>query len=136
MRIGELARHSGLAPKTLRFYEDSGLLPEPARTSSGYRDYGPESVDRLRFIRNAQAAGLPLREVREILGLHDQGIAPCAQVIQLLTERLDHVRNKVTELRSLEVTLAGLLDNALHGDPSQTAEVCWIIESGNSAEEA
>ncbi|TWS24147.1 heavy metal-responsive transcriptional regulator [Tsukamurella sputi] len=128
MKIGELARQSGIATKTLRFYEHSGLLPEPARTTSGYRDYEPESIERLHFIRSAQAAGLTLREVREILNLHDQGLTPCDQVVRLLTERLAHVHNTLQELRSLEGTLTSLLDRAQRGGPAQDAGVCWILE--------
>ena len=65
MQIGELAKLSNTSAKTIRFYEDSGLLPPPARTESGYRDYGPEFVDRLRFIHRGQAAGLTLQKVRQ-----------------------------------------------------------------------
>lgn len=62
MKIGELAKLTNTSTKTIRFYEDSGLLSPPARTASGYRDYGPEIVDRLRFIRRGQAAGLTLQK--------------------------------------------------------------------------
>ncbi|GGN89295.1 hypothetical protein GCM10011579_084000 [Streptomyces albiflavescens] len=58
MRTGELAAASGLTAKTIRFYEQAGLLPEPPRTSGGYRDYPPQATQRLAFIREAQAAGL------------------------------------------------------------------------------
>ncbi len=64
MQIGELAKLTNTSTKTIRFYEDSGLLPAPARSASGYRDYGPEIVDRLWFIRRGQAAGLTLQKVR------------------------------------------------------------------------
>ena len=57
MLIGELAKRTGTTAKTLRFYEDEGLLPEPTRTSGGYRDYPAESADRVEFIRGAQQAG-------------------------------------------------------------------------------
>lgn len=71
VKIGELAARSGVAPKTLRFYEDSGVIPVPVRKSNGYRDYGPESLARLRFVRSAQSAGLTLREIRDILTTHE-----------------------------------------------------------------
>ena len=60
MRIGEVAQASGTTAKTLRYYEDVGLLPDPDRSPAGYRDYGPEVLDRLHFIRRGQAAGLTL----------------------------------------------------------------------------
>ena len=73
MKIGELARCGGTTTKTIRFYEQAGVLPAPARTPSGYREYEPEFVDRLEFIRRAQAAGLSLQEVRQVLAIADRG---------------------------------------------------------------
>jgi len=64
MLIGELAAKTGMTAKALRFYEQAGVLPEPARTPAGYRDYDPAALDRLAFVRAAQAAGLTLAEVR------------------------------------------------------------------------
>lgn len=104
MKISEVAALTNTSTKTLRFYENSGLLPPPARTASGYRNYGPEIVDRLRFIHRGQAAGLALQEVRQILAIHDRGEAPCAHVRQLLSTRIDEVRPaaKRLPLRSLK----------------------------------
>lgn len=73
MRIGELADTVGVNTKTVRYYESIGLMPEPDRTSSGYRDYGPDALERLQFIREAQASGLTLAEVQSILELEDAG---------------------------------------------------------------
>jgi MerR family copper efflux transcriptional regulator len=75
MRIGELARQSGVPATALRYYEQLGLLPDPDRTESGYRAYGEEAVDRLAFIRAAQAVGLTLAEMRQVLGVRDAGEA-------------------------------------------------------------
>ncbi len=87
MRIGELARQSGVPATALRYYEQLGLLPEPGRTESGYRVYGEEAVDRLAFIRAAQAVGLTLAEVRQVLGVRDAGEAPCRVVTDLIDHR-------------------------------------------------
>jgi len=131
MKIGELAAASGATPKTIRFYEQAGLMPEPARKPSGYRDYGPEFVDRLHFIRRAQAAGLSLREVRQVLAIYDRGDAPCGHVRHVLGERLDHVRAQIAELVTLETHLETLLDHAQQGEPTDhdNAAVCWILET-------
>jgi len=131
MQIGELAKLSNTSTKTIRFYEDSGLLPPPARSASGYRDYGPETVDRLRFIHRGQAAGLTLQKVRQILAIHDRGEAPCGHVRQLLNTRLDQVRAQIAELVALEVHLQGLLDRASRRGPTEhdQSTVCWILES-------
>ncbi|UUV35896.1 heavy metal-responsive transcriptional regulator [Amycolatopsis roodepoortensis] len=131
MKIGELAAASGTTSKTIRFYEQAGLMPEPDRRPSGYRDYGPEFIDRLHFIRRAQAAGLALREVRQILTIHDQGDAPCGHVRQVLRDRLDQVRAQIAELVTLESHLGTLLAHAEQGEPTEHdgSGVCWILES-------
>jgi DNA-binding transcriptional MerR regulator len=130
MQIGELAKLTNTSTKTIRFYEDSGLLPPPARSASGYRDYGPEIVDRLRFIHRGQAAGLTLQKVRQILAIHDRGEAPCGHVRQLLNTRLDQVRAQIAELVALEGHLQSLLDRASRGEPTEhdQSTVCWILE--------
>ena len=131
MKIGELAAHSGTTPKTIRFYEQSGLVPEPTRRPSGYRDYGPEFIDRLQFIRRAQAAGLSLRDVRQVLAISDRGEAPCGHVRGVLSERLDDVRAQIAELITLETHLEALLADAQHGGPTEhdNSTVCWILET-------
>jgi DNA-binding transcriptional MerR regulator len=135
MKIGELAKLSDTSTKTIRFYEDSGLLPAPARSASGYRDYGSEVVDRLRFIHRGQAAGLTLQKVRQILAIHDRGEVPCGHVRQVLSSRLDQVRAQIAELVALEGHLQSLLDRASHGAPTEHDEstVCWILESDQDA---
>jgi DNA-binding transcriptional MerR regulator len=105
VRIGELAAATGVATKTLRFYEDQGLLPEPERTPAGYRDYPPEIADRVAFIRHAQAAGLTLRQIREILGVRDGGHAPCRDVADLVAQRLADVEERLRELHDTRAQL-------------------------------
>ncbi|WP_327432891.1 heavy metal-responsive transcriptional regulator [Streptomyces sp. NBC_01236] len=131
MKIGEVAELTGTSTKTIRFYEDSGLVPPPARTPSGHRVYGPETADRLRFIRRCQAAGMFLQEVRQILTLHDRGESPCGHVGRLLSERLENVRAQIAELVTLETHLETLLSRAAQGQPTDhdNASVCWILET-------
>jgi DNA-binding transcriptional MerR regulator len=80
MRIGEIVDRAGVPAKTIRFWEAERLLADPARTPSGYRDYGSGVVERLTFIRQAQAAGLTLDQIRQILDIADSGDAPCLHV--------------------------------------------------------
>jgi DNA-binding transcriptional MerR regulator len=131
MKIGELAKLTNTSAKTIRFYEDSGLLPPPARSASGYRDYGPDIVDRLRFIHRGQAAGLTLQKVRQILAIRDRGEEPCGHVRQVLNTRLDQVRAQIAELLALEGHLQTLLDRPSHRAPTEHdhSTVCWILES-------
>ncbi len=130
MRIGEIAQRSGTSAKTIRFYEQAGLLPAPARTPAGYRDYSPDVADRLEFIRRGQAAGLTLEEIRQVLAIHDRGDVVCAHVRSVLHSRLDQVRGQLAELVTLEGHLQALLQRAeqeLSTEHDQSA-VCWILE--------
>jgi DNA-binding transcriptional MerR regulator len=131
MKIGELAARSGTTAKTVRFYEQAGLLPDPERTPNGYRDYSPQTIERLSFIRRGQAAGLSLREVRQILAIYDRGDAPCSHVREILSERLNRVRAHIAELVTLEGHLDSLLTHARDGEPTahDQAGVCWILDT-------
>lgn len=131
MRIGTLAKLTDTNTKTIRFYEQSGLLAPPERTPSGYREYEPDIVDRLRFIQRGQAAGLSLAQIRQILAIHDRGEPPCGHVRHVLRTRLDQVRAQLAELIALEGHLQTLLDHAAQGEPSAHDEtaVCWILEN-------
>lgn len=95
MRIGELADQSGVTAKTIRFWESTGLLADPTRTPSGYRDYDPAVVDRLRFIRHAQTAGLTLAEIRQVLAISDDGEPPCGHVTDLIHQHLADVDERI-----------------------------------------
>lgn len=138
MKIGEVAKVTGASTKTIRFYEEAGLLPEPQRTLGGHRDYDANIADRLTFIRQCQAAGMTLQEVRQILTIHDQGESPCSHVRALLAERLDLVRAQIAELVTLETHLDALLDRAATGNPGDHdgAGVCWILEGETPAASA
>ncbi|UCM88227.1 heavy metal-responsive transcriptional regulator [Streptomyces marincola] len=108
MRIGSLAHSAGVTTKTVRFYEQAGLLPEPPRTPSGYRDYPPESADRLMFIRGAQVAGLTLAEIRHILAVRDSDRAPSGPDADLVAGLLRQVESRLAELAHARDTLRAL----------------------------
>ncbi|MFE0130954.1 heavy metal-responsive transcriptional regulator [Streptomyces sp. NPDC059037] len=129
MRIGELATASGVTTKTIRFYEQAGLVPEPPRTSGGYRDYPGESLTRLAFIRDAQHAGLTLAEIRGILALRDSGRAPCDHVSDLIGEHLEEIDRRISELRKTRTALRGLAQRAADTDPASCTDtdICRII---------
>ncbi len=100
--IGALAGKAGVPIKTIRYYEDIGLLQKPKRTPSGYRLYGPESAVRLAFIKKAQSLGLRLDEIKEILDLADRGDCPCGHVQEVLKTRLGELKQKISDLRLVE----------------------------------
>jgi DNA-binding transcriptional MerR regulator len=108
MFIGELAKKAGLQPKTIRFYEEFGLLPRPKRSESGYRIYTPDSVDALRFIRMAQGLGLTLAEIRDIVRRSGQeGL--CDYVEQVASAKLSRLDSKMEELRQTRERVAAFV---------------------------
>jgi DNA-binding transcriptional MerR regulator len=131
LRIGELARRSGLAATALRYYEQAGLLPAPLRTASGYRAYDAGVLPRLAFIRAAQAVGLSLAEIREVLGIRDRGAAPCSHVVDLIERHRAGVRARIRELQRLEQDLTRLAERGARLDPAECdpAGVCKIIST-------
>jgi DNA-binding transcriptional MerR regulator len=128
MRIGALAGRTGTTAKTIRFYEQAGLLLGPPRTPSGYRDYPDDTATRLAFIRTAQAAGLTLAEIRGILTIRDDGQAPCTHVAVLLRQHLADVEQRLAELRATRDILRELADTADATDPATcTDNICRIL---------
>ncbi len=129
MQIGTLAEAAGVTAKTIRFYEQRGLLPPPSRTAGGYRDYAGDAVARLRFIRDAQSAGLALAEIRGILDLRDRGQAPCEAVEALIAEHLEQIENRLADLRATRRALRDLAARAATVDPATCAEaeICTIL---------
>ncbi len=129
MRIGEVAEASGVPAKTLRYWEQVGVLAEPARTPAGYRDYDPAVLDRIRFVRGGQAVGLTLGELREIVAFRDRGETPCAHVLDLLERRRAAVEQRIAELETLGHQLEQLVEAAaeLRPEDCPTTEVCHIL---------
>ena len=125
MRIGEIADRAGVPAKTIRFWEDRGLLPPP----TGYRAYGPAIFERLAFIRHAQAAGLTLEHIRQVLDIRDGGQPPCEHVTSLIARRLGEVGARLAELARARDQLAALAERAAAQDPADCRGYCSIIGS-------
>ena len=129
MRIGELAALAGVSTKTLRYYEEIDLLPRAERSPSGYRRYTPELLERLSFIRAAQAVGLTLGEIREVVSFRDGGEPPCAQVLKLIERRRGELDVRIGELQGLRSELDRLARRAATLDPADCPpdKVCHLI---------
>jgi DNA-binding transcriptional MerR regulator len=127
VRIGEVAGWSGVPAKTIRFWEDQHLLPPPARTPAGYRDYDPAILDRLAFIRHSQAAGLTLENIRQVLDIRDGGQPPCVHVTDLIARRLGKVEGRLAELSRVRDQLAALGARAAKQQPADCHGYCSII---------
>lgn len=127
MRIGELADSLGINPRTIRFYESKGLLPEPDRTPSGYRTYDSQGAERLTFIKTAQRIGLSLDEISEIIGLRDRGQQPCGYVMKLIHRQVSELDRQIAEMGRLREALTRIeAETAAHADPD--ANYCCLIE--------
>lgn len=129
MRIGQLAKETGTTTKTLRFYEESGLLTPAKRLSSGYRDYADDAVAQVGFIHRGQAAGLTLAQIRQILEIREHGQAPCAHVQSLLGERLAELDAQIVELLALQETISQLHRDVSTPDPDSCSaeQVCRYL---------
>ena len=118
MKIGELSTRTGASTKTIRYYEDIGLLPQADRAANGYRTYDEDSVDRLLFIRDAQATGLPLTEIASILDLRGRGETTCHHVIDLLEHHLHDLDAHIKTLKRTRLRLIAMAERAKALDPS------------------
>jgi MerR family transcriptional regulator, copper efflux regulator len=130
LTIGQMARRAGVGIDTVRFYERQGLLMEPPRRRSGYRDYPAESLDRLCFIRRAKALGFSLREIRELLALHASSAAGCAEAAARAHEKIAAIEAKI---RDLEAVRRGLEELAAACERRTIAEGCPLLAALSGA---
>ncbi len=134
VKIGELADLACVSAKTVRYYESIGLLAEPARTASGYRDYDSDAVQRLRFVRDAQATGLSLAEIASVLELKDTGSTSCSHTAALLERHMTELDEQILRLQQAREDLATLAGRAAALDPSSCTDPnrCQVITSVSS----
>ena len=132
MRIGQLATTTGVPARTIRYYEQIGVLPQPQRTEAGYRDYADGAAERLRFVRAAQGVGLRLAAIREVLQIRDAGEPPCVRVLELLRRRAHEASVQIAELERLRDELDRVVARGLSLDPKDCSPscVCQVIEAG------
>ncbi len=128
--IGQVAKGAAVSVQAVRYYERLGLLPTTHRTPAGYRIYGPESVDRLRFIRQAQALGFSLDEIKEILRLRYEGQSPCTCVSKLLRQKLEKIEHEIRELVRFRRDLRNTLERSkkLPRLPHTASSICPLIQ--------
>ena len=130
LKIGEVAKASGIGIETLRFYEKSGLLDQPSRTESGYRLYDAEVLTRLDFIKRAQVLGFSLDEIRKIIADRRAGQSPCAEVREIVRHRLAELDERMREMKRYRNELATALTQwDKNGDVD--GHVCGLIEGSN-----
>ncbi len=114
MNIGTAAEQANLPPKTIRYYEEIGLIA-PSRADNGYRDYSDKDVHRLRFLQRSRSLGFTIDECRHLLSLYDDKHRASADVKSMALEKVEEIDRKIAELQSLRDTLATLARHC-HGD--------------------
>jgi MerR family mercuric resistance operon transcriptional regulator len=124
LTIGKVARAAGVNVETVRYYQRSGLVPEPSRPAGSVRRYSHETVSRLRFIRRAQELGFTLAEIRRLLALGDP--QSCGKARALAANKLALVRTRIADLERMRAALESLIErcNAVRGRVA-----CPIIET-------
>jgi DNA-binding transcriptional MerR regulator len=126
--IGAIAKQSDIPIRTIRYYDDLGLLKTNGRTEGGYRLFDSDVFVRLKFIKRAQNLGLSLSEIKEFLEVHDRGNLPCDQIKVKLEEKLLAIEEQIQQLQILKQELKGLLSGwkKIPEQPEET--ICPIIE--------
>lgn len=115
MNIGEASKQSGLPPKTIRYYEETGLIAPPARAENGYRDYNDTDVHKLRFVRHSRGLGFSVDECSQLLSLYEDKGRQSADVKAIAQKHLTEIDEKIRELQELQSTLHHLV-NTCQGD--------------------
>ena len=126
LTIGKVARHVGIRPSAIRYYERQGMLQPTVRGANGYRTYSDEAVKLLLFVKRAQSLGITLKEIKPLLTLASQGQQPCTHVKQLARNHLGEIDQKIRELQALRKELRTLLQRRV--TRAHTDEVCPIID--------
>ena len=124
LRIGELGKATGVDIETIRYYEKAGLLPNPTRSSNGYRAYGQAHLERLAFIRHCRALDIPLADIKRLLEYVANPAADCGDIDRLIDAQLARVRARLKSMRALERQLAALRDSC---DTHHAASECGIL---------
>ncbi len=125
--IGQLARHAGVGVETIRFYERQGLLEEPPRNKSGYRQYTPAVVTKLHFIKRAQELGFSLKEIADLIALKLDPSTTCAEVKQQAETKLQSVNNKLGDLKDIRSALLKLTKACRGSGPTTDCSILdWL----------
>ncbi len=128
LTIGQVAKRTGIGIETIRFYERQGLLQEPERKDSGYRQFSEDVLARLRFIRRAKELGFSLREIGELLAIQDDSDATRADVKEHTAKKLSDIEARILDLQRMRRALKKLLEACPGHGPLQ---VCPILDALN-----
>ena len=133
MTIGKVASRTGVGIETIRFFERQGLIAEPARRPSGYRDYPPDVIERVRFIKKAKELGFSLREIAELLFLRVDNDRTCADVFDRTTAKIGEIEDKMRELERMKAALESLASACTGAGPTGDCPFLEALERENGA---
>jgi len=125
--IGKVAKETGVGIETIRFYERTGLIPEPPRRDSGYREYPQETIQRINFIKKAKELGFSLKEISELLSLSADPEKTSADVKRIAQAKISNISQKISNLQKIKKALQKL-DDSCQGGEAPTSE-CPILEA-------
>ncbi|MEM9806359.1 MAG: heavy metal-responsive transcriptional regulator [Cyanobacteria bacterium P01_D01_bin.56] len=129
LKIGEVAKQTGLAVGALRYYESLGLLSSE-RGNNGYRYYSPDAVHQIQFIKKAQAIGFSLEEIGEVLTLHEKGDTPCGLVQSLLQEKINQLETQIQQMTEFKTELEEYRDRWASSElQTEPGDICPLIEA-------
>ena len=128
LTIGAVARQAGVGVETIRFYEREGLIADPPRRESGYRQYPPDTVDRLLFIKRAKDVGFSLREIRELLELRLSPDATAADIRKRTMVKIDDIADKIRCLQRMKQTLEKLTAACNGSGPVSECPILQALE--------
>ena len=127
MTIGQLAKQASVSVETIRFYERKGLIEQPRKPASGYRQYGEDSLQRVRFVKRAQALGFSLDEAKDLMALE----ASCKDVQELAEHKLSLVQEKIASLKALETNLTVLIQSCHNNDKAHCPVIDALTDSNS-----
>jgi MerR family mercuric resistance operon transcriptional regulator len=128
-----LAREAGVNQQTIRYYERRGLIPPPPRTRSGYRMFPPDTLRRVRFIRQAQALGFTLKEIQALLNLRVRPGVGCADIRQRAREKIGDIGEKIAALKRMEAALTKLANRCRGRGPVEECPILDALDTGVAA---
>jgi len=124
MKISQLSKLTQVPSKTIRYYEESQLIPQAARSINGYRDYQEDDIEQLIFIRRCRELQIPIEQIKVLIQVKTNKKSSCREVDALIVEQLGKVKNTISELRLLEQTLTNLAQSC----PNNSVEECQILK--------
>ena len=130
--IGQVAKQAGVNIETIRFYEREGLIPEPPRKSSGYRQYSPEFVKRILFIKRSQTLGFSLKEIAELLALQVEPDTACDDIRERAETKLSDIETKIQTLKRMKAILGELIAACNQQQPTDECPILAALDAGDN----